>query len=71
MHFKVKFPISGETKVCCFNLQELSNSNQSNKKDLKVKSFLEFSVTRKNRLFRVTSSELSINTIKFQQPVAS
>lgn len=71
VNFKVKFPINGETKVHCFNLQESPNSKQSNKKDLKVKSFLELSPTRKNRLFRFTSSELSINTIKFQQPVTS
>lgn len=61
----------GKTKVHGFNLQESPNSKQSNKKDLKVKSFLELSPTRKNRLFRFTSSELPINTIKFQQPLTS
>lgn len=69
--FKVKFPINGETKVHCFNLQESPNSKQSDEKGLKVKSFLELSPTWKNRLFRFTSSGLSMNTIKFQQPVIS
>lgn len=69
--FKVKFPINGETKVPCFNLQESPNSKQSGEKGLKVKSFLELSPTWKNRLFRFTSSEFSMNAIKFQQPVTS